>query len=664
MKAVLYILMATAMTYATAASAGYLLARAFRLKLERFVEWVAGSAILSGLVFLLAAAGLARRGVFVALSALLVSSALAAGLRERHRAAGGVSRQGLRRLSLGLPPAWAAAFWVVYLAFGWLYLSQALSPETSADALAYHTGLVARYAAEHRIFPIRTTFYASFPGAVEMLFLFAFSIGRYSAASMVEFLFLALAPFGILSWARRAGHPVAGVVGALLFYASPVVGRDGTVAYVDVAAAGIAFALFCALQQWRNERTLRLAAFAGLLAGFGAATKYTQCVGLLYGLGMLAFCLGRRPKALARTAAAFCAAALVMAGPWLVKNALFVANPVSPFFNRLFPNPYVYPSFETDYSQALRNLNGVTPAQYPLEAAVYGGRLDGFAGPVFLLAPLALLALRRSAGRQTLAAAAVYLAPCVAAISVRLMIPALLFIALALALAVERKTAVAALLLAVHAVTCWPAVAGRYAHGAWRIEAANWPAALRRVPEEDYLRSRLPDYDIWTAVRAYVPPGARVLASIDNRAYQPRELIVPYESALGNRLGDAVNRKCGFFETARNSRAGRNGGCWPARTRGTCNSLSITALLRYGAPASIMRTAHSCRSIWGGKRQWTPLQPICPPISGGAGCGWRSRALPAGGRGLARPKPPGMRPIWAGTGERWRRNSWRTGLAG
>jgi hypothetical protein len=96
--------------------------------------------------------------------------------------------------------------------------------------------------------------------------------------------------------------------------------------------------------------------------------------------------------------------------------------------------------------------------------------------------------------------------------------------------------------LAAHAVTCWPAIVNRYAPNAWRIDGANWPAALRRIPEEEYLRSRLPDYDMWTALRAYVPRGARVLTSIEDRAHQPHELIVTYESALGNRLGDAVNQ--------------------------------------------------------------------------------------------------------------------------
>ena len=44
--------------------------------------------------------------------------------------------------------------------------------------------------------------------------------------------------------ARRQGREVAGIGAALLVFASPLIGADGTSAYVDVAVAAIAFTLF------------------------------------------------------------------------------------------------------------------------------------------------------------------------------------------------------------------------------------------------------------------------------------------------------------------------------------------------------------------------------------------------------------------------------------
>ncbi len=90
--------------------------------------------------------------------------------------------------------------------------------------------------------------------------------------------------------------------------------------------------------------------------------------------------------------------------PWMVKNWIEVANPVSPLANRIFPNPYVHISFEDSWRRFLSNYDLPSRWQIPLEVTVKGEQLDGFLGPLFLLTPLALLALRFREGRQLLLA--------------------------------------------------------------------------------------------------------------------------------------------------------------------------------------------------------------------------------------------------------------------
>lgn len=48
---------------------------------------------------------------------------------------------------------------------------------------------------------------------------------------------------------------------------------------------------------------------------------------------------------------------------------MVVQNPVSPFLNRVFPNPYVHVDFEDEMSSRI------------------GDKTPGVLGPVFLLAP-------------------------------------------------------------------------------------------------------------------------------------------------------------------------------------------------------------------------------------------------------------------------------------
>ena len=75
--------------------------------------------------------------------------------------------------------------------------------------------------------------------------------------------------------------------------------------------------------------------------------------------------------------------------------------------------------------------------EIPLQATVYGS-LSGLLGPVFLLAPLGLLALRRREGRQLWLAALVFGANYFSNITTRFLIPPLPFVALAMMLALER----------------------------------------------------------------------------------------------------------------------------------------------------------------------------------------------------------------------------------
>ncbi len=91
----------------------------------------------------------------------------------------------------------------------------------------------------------------------------------------------------VFSYGRRCGFPTAGAAAALLVFASPVVGIDGTSAYNDVAVAAIAFTLFYLLQIWDEERTWRLAAAIGLVAGFAFAAKYTAWPAVLYAVGFV-----------------------------------------------------------------------------------------------------------------------------------------------------------------------------------------------------------------------------------------------------------------------------------------------------------------------------------------------------------------------------------------
>src|ERR1035441_42722 len=469
------------------------------------VRLVSGAALLSLLVCALCGAGLAYPLVFLAIGFLAIGGAVVAG-----RGWGRTKRvQGDPR-GPGGPPHCTATSIVFGIAFGMfvvLYLANAMAPEISPDGATYHLGLVSRYLREHGFVRITDNLYAAMPEGVEMLFLFAFAFGRHSAAALVHSAFFVALVWQVFSYARSRGFPVAGASAALLVFASPVAGIDGASAYNDVAVAAIAFTLFHLLQLWDEERDPRLLAAIGLAAGFAFAAKYTAWPALAYAVG---FVLVKNRKAVWPVAA--CAAVVV--APWLLKNWIYLHNPVAPFFKRQFPNPYVMAGFEDIYRKMMAVYHLKSRWEIPMQVTTYGS-LSGLLGPVFLLAPLGLVALRRKEGRQLWLAALVFSLNYFSNIAARFLIPSMPFVALALALALSAVPRLAIGVAMLSAVLSWPAMVARYAHpDAWRLLRIPWKEALRIRSEESYLERRLEHYGVDQLIERKTAPGSTVFTFV------------------------------------------------------------------------------------------------------------------------------------------------------
>ena len=219
-----------------------------------------------------------------------------------------------------------------------------------------------------------------------------------------------------------------------------------------------------------------------------------------------------------------------------------MGNPVSPFFNRLFPNPYFHVQSE-DALRAYFSHYELTSFRPWFHAVTTGGDLGGQIGPLFLLAPLALLALRSRAGSHCSLAALFFLIPYPQNIGARFLIPVLPFVALAMAFAVEVSGIVLALLVAGAAVLAWPRVIDRYRApaGGWQIVSFPWKAALRIVPQDVFLRSRSVAWISAQTLDYFVPSGKRVWSSTPvAEAYCNTDVMIGYYSAEGDLLGDIL----------------------------------------------------------------------------------------------------------------------------
>lgn len=524
-KALILTVLSGAGTIVSAWVLGALLLRGLKLKLcrqeERLFAFLCGSALLSLFVFGLSALHLVYRGVFAGIAALLLAVALWLRL---HRSEAPL-----------LPPfkgAWRWLFWAAYAAYAFLYLVHALKPEMSPDGASYHLGHVARFARAHGLAPSPDDMYGMLSQGAEMLFLFAFLYGRHSAAALVHCAFTLALPLVVLAYARRKGMPRAGAAGAILAFAAPVMGVSGAAAYNDVAAAAVIFGCFYLLEIWDQTREWRLLIPVGLLAGFAYAIKYTAFLCVPFALGWLAWRLWRRPGELAKAAAPVALAALVMITPWLARNAIYYENPLAPFFNAWFPNPYQDPGFEQVYRRVMRTYHQInSPGQIPRQALYRGDIVQGLVGPVFVLAPLALLALRFPTGRRLLLAGAIFALPYTQNIGTRFLIPALPFVSLAMAMVLDRVPALMGAVVVLHAALSWPAVVAKYAKPyAFRLDGVPWKAALRLESEEAVL-GREPGYRRARAIDRHVPEGETVFAfTAIFDGYTSRNMLTGYQS--------------------------------------------------------------------------------------------------------------------------------------
>jgi hypothetical protein len=535
MLSAISILFGAALAIAACWALGTILLRRLSLTLYRLEErcfaFIVGSACLSAIVFALAAARLAYKGVFLALGILIVGYALFTGA---HRPRGDEFAP--------LSKAWKWVFGSVFGLFTFLYFFNAMAPEMSPDGMSYHLGEVLKYFHAHGFVRITSNMYSNLSQGIELLFWYAFAYGKHSAAALFHFAYLVCLALLMLCYGRRIGHPAVGVAGALFTYASPVVGQDGTVAYNDVAIAAILFTLFYLLQIWDGDKNAKLLVPVGILAGFSFAAKYTAFLAVPYALGFIVWKLWRDRKPVLRPVLSTSLLALLFILPWMVKNWVWVDNPVSPFANRLFPNRYMHISFEEDYRRALRIYGLTSYRQIPLQVTVQGDILSGFLGPLFLLTPLALLALRFRAGRQLWLAAVIFGLPYATNVGTRFLIPAVPFLSLALALAFANIGWLLLTLTLAHAFLSWPWVANAYCNStAWRLNSIPIKAALRIEKEDAWLSRNAPFYSVARMIERTVPSGEKVFSfSQVADAYTTREIVVSFQAAENELLRDMM----------------------------------------------------------------------------------------------------------------------------
>ena len=216
------------------------------------------------------------------------------------------------------------------LPFLGLILLLALLPPASFDALMYHLALPEWLLQQGRLVPIPIAHFWN-PGLVDYLNLWPLALGAESGAKILHAFWTLGALLLVFHWAREVFGPFSARYALLLLLTMPSLPLLASWAYTDYALVFYVLAALYALYRVHRvgKEDGRFAALAGLAAGLALSIKYTAVA--LPVAGMVSLLLGSRRTRWHRVRV-FLIGAFGVAAPWYVRNAVYMGNPVFPFF--------------------------------------------------------------------------------------------------------------------------------------------------------------------------------------------------------------------------------------------------------------------------------------------------------------------------------------------
>lgn len=427
----------------------------------------------------------------------------------------------------------------------------ALGPVQDWDSLMYHVQLPRLFLEAGRLHVPPDGLHVAYLGSVQFLYLPLLAAGASAGPAVLNAaLLLGLGLLVVVAGERLLSRG-SGILAGIILWGSSALLLVGVTPRIDVTLIYYLLLTHLAvLRAWRDEDTEGALRYAGLLAGVAVGIKYHALPYLVAIAPFAVWVAYRDPARRAKRARALVGGggiALLVALPWLVKNAVFFGAPLYPFFATRVVPPFiaaiqgstVHPAnVTTEIYGALGrareaiSLSGLLfhPARLTVE-----GEAAAFTRNWFLwLAPFGLLLWRRARGivPVLLIPALAYQAIALGAFSrtnlryLLPVIPAMALVAAEVVAAVEsrlragrwwrRGAVVAALAL------CLPSF---QSVGARIFSTLRVRIALGLEPPETLLE-RDPNYVLARWFSEQTPPDSRLLMLFDARGlYYRRETI-------------------------------------------------------------------------------------------------------------------------------------------
>ncbi|HVT89243.1 MAG TPA: hypothetical protein VHD56_10355 [Tepidisphaeraceae bacterium] len=233
------------------------------------------------------------------------------------------------------------------------------------DVLVYHLQVPREWYEAGRMFPLLHNVYSFFPFNTEMHFLAGMYLrggpwaGMY-AAQFMSLGFTVLAVLGIYSGARIISGQTdfrAASLAAMATSAVPWIVMVSCVAYVESLLVLYAtLTIVWALRSMESKSPMRSMAMAGMMAGFAAGVKLPAVPMLLLALPAAICVVNVRNQGQFRQVIARCAVfvltGLLVLSPWLIRNAVWIGNPLFPLAMNTLGHAHFTPEQVQRFNQA------------------------------------------------------------------------------------------------------------------------------------------------------------------------------------------------------------------------------------------------------------------------------------------------------------------------
>ena len=215
-------------------------------------------------------------------------------------------------------------------------LVASLSPEIFYDTLIFHLGVPSQYKIYHGFAYLPFNVFSNMPMAHGMIYLFGMVLKDEIIAKLFNYFASVLIVLSIISFCRRFFNYRTGLWAAAIFYSIFHVAVCSWQAGTEMFLTLFTF-LSLYLILMHEDTEWKYLALSGIFSGMCMALKYTGIYAIFVNLAVLIFKYRKVTWPYVKNAVLMGLLAAAVLSPWLVKNYVYVKNPVYPFATNIFP---------------------------------------------------------------------------------------------------------------------------------------------------------------------------------------------------------------------------------------------------------------------------------------------------------------------------------------